>query len=243
MRLDELQKKAKEKTKEVAAEDHVSDVVDDDVPFNAVFEKAQMTNTKAGSAEDDVSDEQYGLPLHMVCTKRKKAVISSDEAESEVSEAASVGSLNDDHKSVLLTVFQEEISKGKLLTMPEVRTKMSGDLYLRPMLVNRNMVKKISDFVRHKTNHTRHMQLAQLSDLGDTGFVATSSIESGLRKSWNAHDSAVIESKFGSLTNVKGKKEILKILSSDPVLAHILEREGTGRCNEKVKNFLRGKKE
>ena len=118
---------------------------------------------------------------------------------------------------------------------------MSGDLYLRPMLVNRNIV-KISVFVRHKTNHTRHMQLAQLSDLGDTGFAATSSIESRSRKSWNAHNTAVIKSKFEPLANVKGK-EILKILSSEQVLAHVLEREGTDSCYEKVRNFLKRKKE
>ena len=109
VRLDDVQTKAKEKTKEVPAEDQVSDA-DDDVPLSTVFEKAQMTKTKTGPAEDDVSDKHDDMPLRTVCKKRKAAVISSDEAKSEVSEAASVSSLNDDHQSVLLTIFQEEIS-------------------------------------------------------------------------------------------------------------------------------------
>ena len=202
----------------------------DDVPLE--------TQTKQVPAEDDDPEENDDVPSSSLRKRRKLAMISSDESESEATETASVSSLNAEHKSVLLTVFQEVISKGKLLTMAEVSAKMCGDTFLRSMVTKPDLVKKIADFVRHKTNHTWHMQLTDLSELENGDFVASLGIESACRKTWNEHDNAVIESKFESLPHVKNKKEILKVFSSDPVLAHILEREGTHRCYEKVKNIL-----
>ena len=81
----------------------------------------------------------------------------------------------------------------------------------------------------------------RLSELDSSNYVASLSIESGLRKTWNPHDKAVIESKFRSLPHVKSKKAIMEAFSSDPVLRHILDREGAQRCYEKVKNFIKSK--
>ena len=203
----------------------------DDVPLE--------NKTKEVPAEDDVSDEDDDLPLRVGFKKRKIAELCSNDSGSE---AGSVSSLSDQHKSVLLTVFQDEISKGKLLTMAEVRAKMRGDNFLRIMVTNRDLVKKVADFVRYQTNHTRHMQLTDL-ELDESNFVASLSNESGPRKTWNASDTAVIESKFESLPHVKGKKAILELFTSDQVLAHILDREGMHRCYEKVKNILKRKKQ
>ena len=203
----------------------------DDVPLE--------NKTKEVPAEDNVSDEDDDLPLRVAFKKRKIAELCSNDSGSE---AGSVSSLSDQHKSVLFTVFQDEISKGKLLTMAEVRAKMRGDNFLRIMVTNRDLVKKVADFVRYQTNHTRHMQLTDL-ELDESNFVASLSNESGLRKTWNASDTAVIESKFESLPHVKGKKAILELFTSDQVLAHILDREGMHRCYEKVKNILKRKKQ
>ena len=60
---------------------------------------------------------------------------------------------------MLLTVFKDGIAKGKLLTQAEVRARMRADAYLHNMVVNKEVVKKIADFVRYKTKHTRHLQL------------------------------------------------------------------------------------
>ena len=43
--------------------------------------------------------------------------------------------LADEHKSVLLTIFKQEISSGKLLTMQEVRSKMRDSHVLRVHVV------------------------------------------------------------------------------------------------------------
>ena len=125
--------------------------------------------------------------------------------------------------------------------MSEVRGKMRADRFLRKFVVKPDFVKRIADFVRYNTNKTRQMQLTQLGDLQEDDCVVSDSLQSGYRKTWAAHDIAVTERKFQSNQNLKGKKEILEIFSSDEVLSRILDREGTQRCYEKWKNLLRHK--
>ena len=102
-----------------------------------------------------------------------------------------------------------------------------------------DFVKKVSDFVRYKTNHTRQLQLTQLSDLDVEDGVISLSVESGLRKVWSANDAAVIEKKFKSHPKFPGKKEIMNMFSTDEVLSHILEGEGAVRCYKKVKSLFK----
>ena len=200
----------------------------DDKPLGTVFGK-QPSN------EDDDDD----LPLAVALRKqRTKALESSDESD-EKSARVSVASLGDEYKSVLMTVFHNEISTGRLLTMNEVRTKMRAHLFLRKMVVQPDFVKKVADFVRYKTNLTHQLQMTHLNDLDDPDCIASLTIESGPRKLWSAHDAAVIEAKFKSHKKFPGKKEILQLFSNDDVLSHILEREGAVRCYEKVKTLFK----
>ena len=203
----------------------------------------EKKSDEVNPAEDEDEDMDDNLPLSRVAKKRKLTFPSDDEKgnESANEETSFVRGLSDEHKSVLLTVFQEDISKGRILTIAEVRNRMRADLYLKTYVVQPDFVKKIADFVRYKTNHTRHMQLTQLSNWEPEEYVASLSIESGFRKTWNDHDNAVIEAKFSLLPDVKNKKEIINVFSSDEVLSHILQREGTNRCYEKAKNILRRK--
>jgi len=148
-------------------------------------------------------------------------------------------SLSDEHKSVLLTVFQPEISTGKLLTMQEVRAKMRDSHVLRIYVVQPDFVKRVADFVHYNTNATRQIQLTTFPDLDPDDSVASFSNNSGLRKVWSPHDVAVIEAKFKDLKKVPPKGKILTKFRQDPVLSHILERKGQNRCYEKVKTLLR----
>ena len=197
---------------------------------------AEPSPVVQASEEEDQDDDK---PLAIVMKKRKNPVISSDESDNGSAGNASVKSLGDEHKSVLLTVFQNEINTGKLLTMNEVRTKMRDHIFLRKLVVQPEFVKKIADFVRYKTNHTRQLQLSQLDNLDDDDGIASLSIESGLRRIWSTHDTAVIEARFKSKTKAPSKKEILETFASDDVLRHILQREGGDRCYEKVKTILK----
>ena len=196
---------------------------------------ASLSKHQPKSSEDE-DDE----PLVSLTKKRKRNVLeSSDDESGPQSPRGSVVSLGDEHKSVLLTVFSQEISTGKLLTMHEVRNKMRAHIFLRKMVVQADFVKKVADFVRYKTNHTCQLQLTQLSDLDVEDGVISLSIESGVRKVWSAHDATVIEEKFKSHPKFPGKKEILNQFSTDEVLSHILEREGAVRCYEKVKSLFK----
>ena len=147
--------------------------------------------------------------------------------------------LSDEHKSVLLTIFQQEISSGKLLTMQEVRTKIRDSDVLRVYVVQPDFVKHVSDFVRYKTNATRQIQLTSFPELDPDDGITPYTIQSGVRRVWSPHDVAVIEAKFKGQKKALLKRDILSTFKKDPVLAHILEREGATRCYEKVKNLLR----
>ena len=50
---------------------------------------------------------------------------------------------------------------------------------------------------------------------------------------------SVIEAKFKGEKRAPLKRDILSTFQQDPVLAHILEREGATRCYEKIKNLMR----
>ena len=198
---------------------------------------SQPGHVVEASEQEDSDDDQ---PLKVVLRKRR-VLDSSDESDNTSSVAASVSSLGHEHKSVLLTVFNDEISSGKLMTMHEERNKMRAHMFLRKMVVHQEFVKKVADFVRYKTNHTRQMQLTQLGDLNDEDGVASLSLESGLRKVWSEHDNAVIKAKFKSKTKAPSKREILATFADDQVLSHILDREGPVRCYEKVKTILKSR--
>ena len=133
---------------------------------------------------------------------------------------------------MLLTVFADEIGAGKLLTMHEVCSKMRAHIFLRKMVVN-------ADFVRYKTNHTRQLQLTKMNDWAEPEGIASLSIESGLRKVWSAHDTAVVDAKFKPMPKFPGKKEVLDIFANDQVLSHLLKHKGAVRCYEKVKNLFK----
>ena len=203
---------------------------DDDKPLGDILGKDRPKS----SGEYDEAQ-----PLRV---KPTRVLESSDDSDPE-SGRHSVSSLQDAHKSVLLTVFADEIGAGKLLTMHEVCSKMRAHIFLRKMVVNADFVKKVADFVRYKTNHTRQLQLTKMSDWAEPEGIASLSIESGLRKVWSSHDTAVVEAKFKPMPKFPGKKEVLDIFANDQVLSHILKREGAVRCYEKVKNlFKRGGK-
>ena len=189
---------------------------------------------KVSDSDDDSDDNQ---PLAIASRKRRK-LSSSDERGAVSAAAPFVLSLGHERKSVLLMVFQNDISTSKLLTMAEVRTKMHDHMFLRKLAVHEELVKKVADFVHYKTNHTRQMQLSLLGDLNDEDWVALLSMESGLREVWSEHANTVIEAKFASKTKA-GKKEILEIFAKDDVLSHILAREGSVRCYEKVKTIMK----
>ena len=181
--------------------------------------------------QSSTSDEDDDVPLRIVLG-RVPTVTSSKHQETP-------SPLTDEHKSVLLTIFKQEISSGKLLTMQEVRSKMRDSHVLRVHVVQGDFVKRVADFVRYKTNATRQIQLTSFPELDPEDGIASYTIQSGVRRVWSQHDVAVIESKFKGQKKALLKRDILNTFKNDPVLSHILEREGATRCYEKVKNLLR----
>ena len=107
----------------------------DDKPLGTVFGK-QPSN------ENDDNDD---LPLAIALRKQRTEALESSDESDEKSARVSVASLGDEYKSVLMTVFHNEISTGRLLTMNEVRTKMRAHLFLRKMVVQPDFVKKVAD--------------------------------------------------------------------------------------------------
>ena len=184
------------------------------------------------SSSSSTNDSDDDVPLAEACNKPKPALPSTSQRGTPIS-------FSNEHKSVLLTAFQHEIAAGKLLTTQEIRSRMRTNHVLQVYVVQPDFVKRAADFVRYKTNTTRQQQLTTFPDLAPDDGVASFSIETGFRKVWSPPDVAVIESKFKGVSKVPPKREIIVTFRQDPVLAHILEREGETRCYEKVKTLLR----
>ena len=94
---------------------------DDDKPLGVI-----LGNNKPVSSAEDYDDQ----PLHVAAQKGSRRVLKSSDESDQESGCHSLTSLQDEHKSVLLTVFGNEIATGKLLTMHEVRTKMRAHIFL-----------------------------------------------------------------------------------------------------------------
>ena len=161
----------------------------------------------------------------------------SGSEESDASQVESIRGLSDDDKVVILTVFEEQINRGQLLTLKEVRDKMRADLYLRVKVVHTNEVKKIADFVRYKTNFVRQTTLEDLTEADNFEFVASFASGSGLGCQWSSYDTAATERRFGKKPKISNKKIIIQMFEEDQVLAHILRREGSALLRE-GKEFL-----
>ena len=116
---------------------------------------------------------------------------------------------------------------------------MRASHVLRNFVVQPDFVKRVADFVRYKTNATQQIQLTSFPELDPDDGVASFTIQSGVRRVWSPHDVSVIEAKFKGEKRAPLKRDILSTFQHDPVLAHILEREGATRCYEKIKNLLR----
>ena len=109
---------------------------------------------------------------------------------------------------------------------------------LHNFVVQADFVKRVADFVRYKTNATRQIQLTSFPELNPDDGIASFTIQSGVRRVWSPHDVSVIEAKFKGQKRAPLKRDILSTFKQDPVLAHILEREGATRCYEKVTPHL-----
>ncbi|KAJ7386069.1 hypothetical protein OS493_012403 [Desmophyllum pertusum] len=149
------------------------------------------------------------------------------------------GKESKDDKVVIASIFHDEITAGKLLTLFEVRAKMRLDLHLRILVPNQDKVKKIADLnVVHQTQLSNPTNDDDY-DAYDINTIATSS--SGRRRQGDVNDASVIEDKFMSTAKMPSKKDTLKMFDKDHVLSHILRKEGSTRCYEKVKSIFKKK--
>ena len=111
--------------------------------------------------------------------------------------------------------------------------------YLRRFVVYKKKTKKFYDFVRHRTNVVR-----QTSDvLQDDEFEFVTSLSSTQRRAWVMHDTENIRKAFSGFKTMPGRKTVIAHFGGDPVLSHILSREGADRCYEKVKSLFKRKAE
>ena len=167
--------------------------------------------------------------------KEKEQDSSSDEEEK--SEDLST-SLSNEEKSVLMTVFMENINAGRILTLAEIRLSMRSVPFLRRFVLDQAKTKKFYDFVRYKTTVVRETSDA-LDNVDEFEFVT--SLSSSQRKPWEAHDTYNIEQAFSSFKSMPNKHQVIDKFHSDAVLSHIISREGKNRCYEKVKALFQKK--
>ena len=203
----------------------------DDALTNPKPDDDQQPSTSAARDSDDEDDD---IPLHYVFPRSATQTAPGQQVTTEDKH----NRLTTDDKVVIVSVFKQEIEAGRLLTSHEVRTKMRGDLHLRAFVVHKDKVKKICDFVRHKTTLVRQAQhIIPEENQDDPNTIVTYS--SGSRRQWDGNATMVIEKRFDKVPKMPNRSTILKMFEDDKVLSHILTNEGPDRCYEKVKNIYR----
>jgi len=196
--------------------------------------KKTMTEKQEGP------DEEAGDSTKTINSKKKKESLEKEkdqdtsDKEDEAEDFST--SVSNEDKSVLMTVFMENINSGTVLTLAEVRFRMRSVPYLRRFVLDKAKTKKFYDFVRYKTLGVR-----ETSDTfgKEDEFEFVTSLSSSQRKAWEAHDTYNIEEAFSSFKSMPTKNQVVDTFSANTVLRHILSREGKNRCYEKVKALFK----
>ena len=157
-----------------------------------------------------------------------------DDDSSQIAETPGRG-LTSEEKSVIMTVYERDIYSGRELTVAEVRNRMRSDLFLHKFVINKEKVKKMYDYIRHRTNVVR--QTTDITEQDEFQFEA--SISSTQRRAWQSHDCESIENVFKTTKTMPHKRIVVAIFQENDVLKHIMSREGKDRCYEKVKNIFK----
>ena len=97
------------------------------------------------------------------------------------------------------------------------------------------------DFIRHKTDVERRTSLENLPSGPVDEYDFQESVSSKQRKNWSSYDTKSIEQNFSNQDKMPTKKRVLDVFNQDPILRHILQREGSARCYEKVKSYFKKK--
>ena len=135
-----------------------------------------------------------------------------------------------------MTVYQSSIDSGRILSISEFRTRMKTDLFVRKYIPDASKTKKMQDFIRHKTDVVRQTSLENLPSGPVDEFEFQESVSSKQRKNWSDHDTKCIEEKFSNEDKILTKR---RVFNQDPVLKHILQREESARCYEKMKSYFK----
>lgn len=196
---------------------------------NEQSSKSEEKETKSSSESEKSEVEQHG---------HKQIENHEDEDKEKSVDEQSFSGLTNEDKSVLMTVFESSVELGRILTIAEFRNRMRTDLFLRKYLPNAEKTKKMQDFIRHKTEVVRRTALPDIP-VDEFDFVTT--VSSKQRRPWSDHDAQCIENKFSTFDKMPSKNTTVGIFNGDPILQHILQREGRTRCYEKVKSFFKKK--
>lgn len=201
---------------------------------SAKSKEKEMKSSSESSSESENNEEEEHVHKQNESHKDED----EDENEEESIDEQSFSGVTNEEKSVLTTVFQTSVEVGRILTIAEFRNRMRADLFLRKYIPNAEKTKKMQDFIRHKTQVVRRTALHNITE-DEYDFATTTS--SKQRRAWSDYDTQCIENKFSSLNKMPNKATVVGSFSADPVLQHILQREGRTQCYEKVKSFFKKK--
>lgn len=227
-RAHELMSKIIEEKADTEDEKTKAEVADWDDPKEVRKEGTKEKEEENSNQESEKEDD------HVEEKEDNSSRESKEEDQVHLTNAVST-----EEKSVLMTVFQETILKGRVLTISEVRSQMKSVPYMRRFVLDQSKT-KFYDFVRHRTNVVR-----QTTDIchEDDEFEFVTSLPSSQRKAWEAHDTKNIDKGFSAFNTVPNTKDVIAHFQRDSVLKHILEREGPNSCYEKVKSMFKRRPE
>lgn len=168
-----------------------------------VHPQSSVTITKAASTEEKTQEQTQP-------DEEDQNVQQEESTEDE--EDLQVAGLMTEEKVVVMSIFNDTISMGRILTMAEVRHKMKSEKALRKFVVDAGKVKKIADFVRYNTQTVKQTALTNLPD--ETEEQTSLTVSSG-HGEWNCNDVEVINSFFASYFNMPSKKEVITLFEKD----------------------------
>ena len=202
---------------------------------------------KSPAKEEAQPPTEYTTPV-------KEAI--QEAAQSPTASMASTISrgLTSEEKDAVDLLFSDEISTKTGVEQRLVRSRLTSNLTLQPLVTSPKMVKRVVDRVRYQQSkqdmvipyeevvpNKERVQHWLISEF-DESWSQPSDSSGSRRTKWSDGDTISIVSGFSRLDGRPTKSDVEREFKENPILRRILDKEGFQRCYDKVKSLLKAKK-
>ena len=209
-----------------------------------------LLKSNIGYRESDDEEGDELMDVDKGCEVGGYEQMDVDEGDVDEVVEADKEEIDEVEDTLLLDLFNSEISSNVTLTQDLVTSKISKNTALGHLdLTNKTLVKKIMNKLRYQQTIAARRSLERKTtekvvrkDRLNTWIEESfSAVSEGARSrlAWSEEHTEAIESYFSKFPVRPDKSQIIAHLEAAPSLRDVLAKEGATRCYQKLKNIFK----